>query len=168
MKNQFGVKSKYSKVEKVTRVYDQKDCQAQQQFKDRVTINSMIARYTKSGVWENVSEREQQYLDLSGVDLNNLGESLQLIVDMNQSFQNLPLSVRQAVNHDPATFLQIALSKDPLAIQQMQEWGLVEKSAEPAAATAGAAKPAEPAPEATKNGNLKKSAKVLDESPDEK
>jgi len=74
-----------------------------QSFKDECDINTIMGRYLKTGVLpENLTQAEAQYLDVSDVDFQ---EAAQLVAGAKSLFEQLPSSIRNRFDNDPAKLL---------------------------------------------------------------
>lgn len=124
-----------------------------QEFTEECDINTIMARYEKTGVVRHLNAASPQYLDLSNVP--DLQQALSVIREAEAAFMALPAKVRAEFANDTQAFIRFA--EDPQNLEQMRAWGLakpaertpeplavrvVEESPQaPAASAAGAAKP---------------------------
>lgn len=116
-----------------------------QSFRDECDINVLMRRYQETGVLDFVQKREPQYGDVTGVDFR---ESMELVAEASEAFNELPSSLRDRFQNDPAKFLDFVSDKKNLP--EMGELGLLspeamkrladEKTAAAAAAAAAAVK----------------------------
>lgn len=133
------------------------DGRTQQHFADEVDINRILAKYRKTGVIEHVKRAQERYGDFT--DLANYATNLDKVAKAKQSFEMLPAELRNHFKNSIQGFFEFV--KDPENIPQMQKWGFFEKKPnEPGDSTLSPAKPAEPAPQSTKAGNIKKTPAI--------
>lgn len=123
-----------------------------QQFKDEADVNVIMSRYQATGVLpEDIDAGARQYLDATGYDFQT---AQNLIAGANSLFEQLPSSIRNRVDNDPAKLLDFL--RDPKNRGEAEEMGLINRSANlaptplqtAAAAAAGAGTappPADPA-----------------------
>lgn len=101
-----------------------------QEFLDECDINSLMAKYEKTGILPNsVNGNVPQYLDVT--DIPDYRTTLDMLNEASAAFMALPAVVRKEFDNDPIQFVEFA--KDPENLPQMRTWGLA---------------PPEPAPEA--------------------
>jgi len=115
---------------------------ARQEFADECDVNSIMARYEKTGVFPFNEAAAPRYLDCS--EIPDFQTAQQVVIDANAAFMSLPAHVRREFENDAAKFVDYAC--DPENLGQMREWGLappekapdapmrvevVEKAAEP-------------------------------------
>lgn len=78
-----------------------------QSFKDECDINVLMARYMATGVLpDSINSQEARYLDASETDFQS---AMQLVAGASSLFNQLPSSIRNRFQNDPAqllTFLQ--------------------------------------------------------------
>lgn len=117
-----------------------------QSFAEESEINNIMAKYAKTGLIEHV-KNHGGYSDMPGpLDYQ---EALQLTIEAQISFDELPAIVRKEFDNDPFKFL--AFVENPENVERMAELGLlnpveddVPPEGEPSPAAAS-----EPAPSAT-------------------
>lgn len=68
-------------------------------------INLMVARYKKTGQFQNVDPREPKYGDFS--EAVSLEDAFNRVAEANESFMRLPASVRAMANNNPITLLEM-------------------------------------------------------------
>lgn len=116
--------------------------QVKQSFKDQYDINSILARYNKTGSVDPTlfSQRQPQY-----VDVTQMGDYTKLqdkVVRGNQFFESLPSRVRQYFLNDARVFYD-SITKGQVPPEDMKRLGLTTiKKPEGEAAAAAAAAPA--------------------------
>lgn len=95
-----------------------------QSFKDDVEINSVIARYNKTGILPQLRTTPAHYGDYSQpIDYQDAQNKIMLADEL---FGNLPAQIRRTFNDDPAEFLNFATN--PENKEKMQEMGLIPPS----------------------------------------
>lgn len=93
-----------------------------QEFSEDCDVNTIMARYEKTGVMPSGPSRPPAYLDLVGTP--DLQESLSILAVANQSFMQLPATVRREFDHDPAKFVAFCQNEENLP--RMRELGLAK------------------------------------------
>ncbi len=112
-----------------------------QSFAEESEINNIMARYEKTGVIDHV-KNHGGYADMpAGLEYQ---DALQLTIEAQIAFDELPAKVRREFDNDPYKFLQFV--EDPENIERMAELGLLEPDDAAGAVDADAA--LEPAEEA--------------------
>lgn len=101
---------------------------AQQQWKDEVDINMMLAKF-KIGQTLPTSLRVPTYGDFTGVsDFRSAMDSVRVA---KESFADLPLSLRKRFDNDPQQFLEFCSKEENL--DELRKMGLaLEERAKPA------------------------------------
>lgn len=92
----------------------------QQHFKDHCDINSIIARYDKTGLIEHVNRARAFYGDFT--EVNEYQDAINLVQKGKESFMELPAEIRSRFNHDPGQFLEFV--SNPKNIDEMVRLGL--------------------------------------------
>lgn len=90
-------KDQNGNVRVVTR--NEKPSMTQQQFKEQVNVNKIIAKYRRTGMLEHVRKNSGAYLDIT--DIGDYQESLQKVIDANNIFSSLPSEIRTRFANDP-------------------------------------------------------------------
>lgn len=125
------------------------ESRTQQHFRESVDINNILAKYRKTGIIEHVKRAKERYGDFS--ELAEYGKNMDKVAKAQQSFEMLPAELRnQFQNNIPKFFEYIQKEENK---EQCIKWGIFDAPKEPKAGTPAAA---DPAPQATKNGNMKK------------
>lgn len=75
---------------------------AKQSFKDECDINTIMARYQRTGVLDHVRQNVGQYIDVTGADFT---EAQNLIAGARSMFNELPAKLRERFNNEPAELL---------------------------------------------------------------
>jgi len=92
-----------------------------QSFAEESEINNILARYEKTGVIEHV-KNHGGYADMpSGLDYH---EALQMTIDAQTAFEDLPAQIRREFDNDPYKFLEFVENSDN--VERMAELGLIE------------------------------------------
>lgn len=94
----------------------------QQHQKEQVDINNVIRRYKKGEVITRVSNFEAKFGDVTGIDFQ---ESMNLIINAQRSFDELPSRVRKRFNNSPEMLLEFM--EDPGNRDEAIELGLINK-----------------------------------------
>jgi len=92
---------------------------AKQSFKAECDINTIMARYMKTGLLDHLSARKGQYMDVSGADFY---AAQNLVAEARSMFFGLPSKIREQFDNDPGEFL--AFMENPANAQQAEEMGL--------------------------------------------
>lgn len=134
---------------------------AKQSFKAECDINTIMARYMKTGLLDHVRAQQGRYLDVTGADFQ---AAQNLVAGATSMFFDLPSSIRERFDNNPAFFLEFM--ENPANAQEAASLGLQTAQAEsshppsgevasvePAASTQNvedSVKPSTPAPEGAK------------------
>lgn len=73
-----------------------------QSFKDECDINTILSKFQRTGLLEFVNERQPQYGDVSSIDFT---EAMNIVVQANEMFADLPAIWRKRFNNDPVELL---------------------------------------------------------------
>ncbi len=93
---------------------------AKQSFKDECDINTIMARFEKTGLLDHTSKYRGRYEDVStAVELH---EALETCKNADDAFSTLPASIRKRFKNDPEEFLGWVL--DPENATEVAEAGL--------------------------------------------
>lgn len=112
-----------------------------QSFAAECDINTIMARYMKTGVLEHVREDIAQYLDVSGVDFQ---KSMDLVAGAQSMFHSLPSHIRTKFDNSPRAFLEFM--ENPANAQEAISLGLATAQAEPSIPPSGGDGRAAPTP----------------------
>jgi len=93
-----------------------------QEFAAECDINTIMARYERTGVVSHVAARPPAYLDLS--DVPDLMGALAVLEAAGAAFDGLPAHIRREFDNDVPKF--VAFAEDPANIDRLREWGLAE------------------------------------------
>jgi len=98
--------------------------QTHQSFKRECDINTIMAKYQKTGLVDHVAHHQGDYSDLT--DVPTYHDAMNKILSANQSFSTLPSSIRKKFQNDPAQFLDFV--SNPENVEEMQQMGLLPSS----------------------------------------
>lgn len=124
-----------------------------QSFKDEADINNIMARYISTGQMPVINQTAPQYLDVDGMEFQS---AMQFVAGAQSLFQELPSSVRNRFNNDPAAFLDF--THDPKNREEMAQMGLLRPDAPVVIPTVILKNPE--APTASKEAESKKPAEA--------
>jgi len=79
---------------------------AKQSFKEECDINTIMAKYQKTGLIDHINTYKGSYGDATGVQTYH--EALNQIIAANDAFLSLPSKLRACFDNDPGTFLEYA------------------------------------------------------------
>jgi phage internal scaffolding protein len=91
-----------------------------QSFKGLTDINTIIRQYDRTGLINHVNQAAAQYGDFSAV--NEYQESLNLVLNAQGAFMELPSAIRKRFGNDPGAFFEFAT--DPSNLEEMVRLGL--------------------------------------------
>lgn len=103
------------------RVFNTEPSRTRQEFAEECDINTLMARYERTGVLPANPVGEPFYADFTAVP-GDLMETLRLFDDAQKAFMTLPAVVRKEFENNPHYFTEFAA--DPANLDQMREWGL--------------------------------------------
>lgn len=92
----------------------------QQHMRDECDVNVIMARYQKTGELTHLSALAGQYGDFS--DVLDYRDGLERIMAADAAFMELPSSIRDRFNNDPAKFVDFCL--DEGNIDELRKMGL--------------------------------------------
>lgn len=153
--NEHGVRNKFSPRVAVIAPEDPDGGLTQQHFKEAVDINNILAKYRKTGIMEHVKLAKERYGDFT--ELGEYAVHLDKVAKAQQAFESLPAELRNQFNNSIPGFFEYVMKEENY--DQCVKWGIFDPK-EPKAGTPAAA---DPAPQATKSGSMKK-PKVTPES----
>lgn len=113
-------------VTKVITIND-KPTRTQQQFKDEVDMNNIIAKYHQTGQVTHLARKAGAYTDLSNV--SDYQKSMQMVIDAQNAFDTLPAKLRARFGNDPAQLL--AFMGDKNNYDEGVKLGLLEPKSTP-------------------------------------
>lgn len=92
-----------------------------QEHKDECDIHRIIKQYQRTGIITHVQTKRADYTDLP--DSLDFQQSLNIIMEAENAFNDLPASVRAHFVNDPSRFL--AAFNDPAQYDYLREVGLI-------------------------------------------
>lgn len=110
----------YSPKLKISLEFNPELDRTQQEFADECDINSIMARYQKTGLLDFVNQHQPQYGDATGLEYLDMQNQ---IVAAKNMFADLPAKIRDRFANDPAKFLDFF--NDPENIEEATKMGLV-------------------------------------------
>lgn len=123
MKQTF--KTAYGKRERVS--YETSgDSLTQQHFKQEVDIKNIIRKYDRTGLVQNVRKGQAMYGDFTA-SVNEYADALNLVIQAQENFAQLPSKIREAFGNDPGRYLEEVGNPDNN--EKMYELGLKERPA---------------------------------------
>lgn len=112
--------SAYSAKNVVKLEFPEDESGAKQQFKDECDINKIMSRYQKTGLINHVNNHSAQYGAATSQDFR---ESMELITNATQMFNDLPSKTRRRFGNSPEAFLEFMETADG---DQLIEMGMAE------------------------------------------
>ena len=101
-----------------------------QEFKSESDINNIMSRFERTGVDTFASDNEQRYSDATAVDFQS---AMNLVIQAESMFSEMPASLRKRFDNDPAEFLRYI--DDPANIEDSIKLGLRRPPVVPPAPT---------------------------------
>lgn len=95
-----------------------------QSFKNECDINNILKKHAKTGLINHVNQYEGNYDVATSLDFK---QAMDLVTSAQQMFDDLPSSVRDRFQNDPAQFLDFV--QNPDNAQEMVKMGLATASA---------------------------------------
>lgn len=93
-----------------------------QSHKDECDIYRILNQYQRTGIITHVQSARPSYTDLP--DATDYQTSLNILMEAQEAFQNLPSRVRAHFQNDPGEFL--AAFNDPTQYDQLRQFGLLK------------------------------------------
>lgn len=81
----------------------------EQHHEKACNINSIIARYQKTGLVDHVQKYEGVYGDVTGADFKS---AMDLVKNAETEFHELPSSVRKHFDNDPSAYLDLVMTDE--------------------------------------------------------
>ncbi len=94
---------------------------AKQSFKDECDVNSILARYAKTGLLTPVVSRPGIFVDVS--EVGDYRTAIENVRSAEALFMEIPSGIRAEFDNDPAKFLDFCT--DPASEDRMRELGLL-------------------------------------------
>ena len=95
------------------------EIRTEQSHKGEVDVNQIMEKYVRTGTLEHRNEYVGQYGDVTGIDFQT---AMNIVVDAQNMFNDLPSSVRNKFQNDPARFLDFV--QDAQNREELIEMGL--------------------------------------------
>lgn len=102
--------------------FDPESGRTKQSHKDECDVNQIMARFQLTGAMTHFNKHQAHYEDMTGFDYT---DAMQQIALANSMFEELPSSLRNRFQHDPANFLNFV--QDPANKSEMAELGLLNE-----------------------------------------
>ncbi|WNK13729.1 MAG: internal scaffolding protein [Microvirus sp.] len=117
---QLTFHSAYSPKQRVSLSFPASEGRTKQEFASECDINVIMARYKKTGLLDFVNKNAPQYGDVTGFDFQ---EAANTVAHGKSMFAELPATIRDRFENDPAQFLEFTSNSDN--IQEMASLGLL-------------------------------------------
>lgn len=91
-----------------------------QSFKAECDINTLLAKYQKTGMIAHLNRFQGDYSDLT--DNSDYHTAMNIVLDAQNAFDTLPSSIRKKFNNDPSEFLSFV--SDEKNLDEMRSMGL--------------------------------------------
>lgn len=104
----------YQKVDPITLT--------QQQFKDECDINTILAKYQKTRAYTHANNHQPNY---GYVTSNDFRESMEIVTNAQEMFDELPSSIRNKFRNNPEEFMDFV--QNPENAPEMAVLGLIPK-----------------------------------------
>jgi len=134
-------RSQYSRISPVPISFPDVSPHTRQEFASECDINTLMARYIRTGGLPHVNLLAPQYFDAAGVDFHS---QMNAVAEAKSLFAQLPSAVRNRFRNDPGHFIDFC--SDPANRREMAEMGLLSPEATRKALTP--APPTAPTPKA--------------------
>lgn len=105
-------------------VHTGSESKVQQHQADDCDMKTIISRFLKTGEITHISPQKMQFLDATSA--SSYDQSLQLVLDAQDTFHELPSHLRSRFENDPRQFLNFM--DDPTNLDEAVELGLVQRS----------------------------------------
>ena len=118
-----------------------------QSFKAECDVNTIMARYQKTGVVEHANQYQGDYGNFIGV--MDFHSAMNYVVEAKEMFLELPSEIRNRFGNDPGAFLEFVGNDENR--DEMVKLGLINENVPPEGGEAGGPSPGEapqPAPPA--------------------
>jgi len=141
--NQKTIYSAYSQKRKISLSFAA-DGRTKQSFKNECDINTIMARYMKTGLLDHVRSGVGRYMDVSGADFF---EAQNLVAGAKSMFFSLPSHIREQFDNNPGIFLEFM--ENPANAPKALEMGLINAQDVPSHPPTGEAASVQPAQSST-------------------
>lgn len=131
----------YGPKRKIAMTFAENSPHTRQEFKDEADINTIMARYQRTGELPQLNLTAPQYLQLDGATFQ---EHMEFVAEAQSMFEELPSRIRNRFDNDPAKFLDFTSNENNR--QELARMGLLSASATQEALTHRGANNATSAP----------------------
>lgn len=101
--------------------FDPAEKRAKDSFKDECDVNQILARFQVTGVIDHFAKHGGEYMDVPALDYQH---ALDVLIQADSMFADLPSSLRNRFENDPLEFLKFV--QDPDNLDEMRELGLAD------------------------------------------
>lgn len=101
-------------------IYFPEPSRTKQSFRDETDVNRIMARYMQTGMISHLNPREPNYGVAPSIDFR---EAMEIVRNTQTQFMELPASIREQVNNDPAQFLEFV---ENASEDDMRDMGLLD------------------------------------------
>jgi len=91
-----------------------------QSFRDECNVNTIMAKYEKTGLIDHNAKYQGRYEDVSSAP--ELHEALAIVQAANEAFDSLTAKVRRRFDNDPGEFLKFV--QNPANLEEVRSLGL--------------------------------------------
>jgi len=117
--------SNYSPKKRLTISFPANSPYTKQEFKNECDINVLMSKYQNSGELPVLNQMAPQYLDVTGLEYQ---ESMNFIAGAKSLFQEMPSSIRNRFENNPALFLDFCSAEKNRP--EMAQMGLLKPETE--------------------------------------
>jgi len=110
-----------------------------QSFRKQTDINGLVEKYKRTGQFALLNNRTPFYGDVSG--MLNYQDSLIVVTKARETFERLPVRVRERFNYDPAKMVSFFADAKNLPEAIAKGWAIPRPSPEPQAVPGGSSAP---------------------------
>ena len=125
MATKNSIRRRHSDVTRVRIGFDPEKGRTKQSHKDECDINQIMARFQRTGAITHFNKFSAHYEDLTGFDYT---EAMQQVAEAQSMFNELPSSLRDRFQHDPANFLDFVQNPDNAT--EARELGLLSEDSQ--------------------------------------
>lgn len=93
-----------------------------QSFKEETDINYIVRKYQKTGMLSFVSDIAPQFMEVDSLEYQ---DALNLVIQAQNAFDQMPSNLRKRFENDPAKFLQF--TEDQNNLEEMYDLGLATR-----------------------------------------
>lgn len=121
------IRKMYDKYPRTGIKFDPKEGRTKQSFAEEANINSIMAKWERTGQMEHLSKGTPEYGDFSNV--SDYQSAQASIIAADDAFLRIPAEIRRKMENDPQVFL--AFMADPANHDEAREMGLLTPEPEP-------------------------------------